>query len=311
MKRYDALMQRIRDGGRILIDGAMSSEIDRRCLPEVKNAWNGGRALTDPDILRQIHEDYIRSGAQIVISNTFATARHVLRDAGWEEHFEFLNRRSVELAREARSNMQTPDVLVAGSISHWSWGEQPSHDELRANISEQAAIMAAAGADLIMLEMMINIERTLILIDAAQKSGLPVWVGFSCEVDEQEVVRLLEGARLEEAIEAIQDKNLPLVSIMHTKVEYIDASLDVLQAHRSTRRLAKGSASGAKLSIGVYANTGRHIGPKWMDMISPEEYASAAERWLARGVQVIGGCCGIGPEHIALLKNETFGIAIK
>lgn len=294
MNPYQTLMERIHNGERILIDGATGTEVERRGVPQLDNAWNGGGALTHPDIVRQIHEDYIGSGAQIVISNTFATARHVLRDAEWEEHFEFLNRRGVELAQEARSNMQTPDVLVAGGISHWSWVEHPSHDELRANIEEQAEIMAAAGADFIMLEMMVNIEKALILLDAAQKTGLPVWVGFSCEVDEEGVVRLWEGATLEEAIEAIQGKNVPLVNIMHTEVKYIDACLDVLQANWSG-------------AIGVYAHSGLYVNPKWFfdGVISPEAYASAAERWLARGVQVIGGCCGIGVEHIEMLKNES------
>ena len=296
MNPYHMLMNRIHNGERILIDGATGTEVERRGVPQLDNAWNGGGALTHPDIVRQIHEDYIGSGAQIVISNTFATARHVLRDAQWEEHFEFLNRRGVELAQEARHNMQAPDVLVAGGISHWSWVEHPSHDELRANIEEQAEIMAAAGADLIMLEMMINIEKTLILLEAAQKTGLPVWVGFSCEVDEEGVARLWEGATLEEAIEAIQDKNVPLVSIMHTEVEYVDACLDVLQANWSG-------------AIGVYAHSGLYVGSEWIfdGVILPDEYASAAERWLARGVQVIGGCCGIGVEHIEMLNNETLG----
>ncbi|MGB0385433.1 MAG: homocysteine S-methyltransferase family protein [Ardenticatenaceae bacterium] len=75
-------MQRIHHGERILIDGATGTEVERRGVPQLDNAWNGGGALTHPDIVRQIHEDYIGCGAQIVISNTFATARHVLRDAG-------------------------------------------------------------------------------------------------------------------------------------------------------------------------------------------------------------------------------------
>ena len=186
MTRYHALMQRLHDGDCIMIDGATGTEIERRGVPMVDNAWNGGGALTHPDIVRQVHEDYIRYGAQVVISNTFSTSRHVLRDAGLEKHFEFLNRRGIELGREARANMQTPNVLVAGGITYGSFTKTvPQPHQLQANIEEQAAIMAAAGADLFMLEMMADIERTLIVLAATQKSGLPVWVGFSCRQDEQ------------------------------------------------------------------------------------------------------------------------------
>jgi len=293
MNQYQALMRRLDNGHRILIDGATGTEIERRGVPMVDNAWNGGGALTHPDIVRQVHEDYIRCGAQIVISNTFSTSRHVLQDAGLEEHFEILNRRGVELAIEARSNMEKPNILVAGGITHWSFTRQiPPHDLLKANIEEQAVIMAEAGADLIMLEMMADVDRMLILLTAAQKSGLPVWVGFSCHLDELRVVRLLDGPTLAEGIKAIRDHDVPLLNIMHTEVKYIDACLDVVQDNWSG-------------PIGVYAHSGDFVAPNWVftDTISPVDYASAAKTWMQRGVQVIGGCCGIGIEHIVLLND--------
>jgi len=293
MNHYHALLKCLHNGDCILIDGATGTEIERRGVPMVDNAWNGGGTLTHPEVVRQVHEDYIRCGAQIVISNTFSTSRHVLQDAGLEEHFEMLNRRGVELALEARTNMQAPDVLVAGGITHWSFTRQfPPHKQLQANTEEQAAIMADSGADLIMLEMMADVERMLILLAAARKSGLPVWVGFSCHLDEQGIVRLLDGPTLAEGIEAIKDKDVPLISIMHTEVEDIEACLEVLQANWSGL-------------IGVYAHSGEFVAPNWIfnDTISPEDYAYAAKTWMGRGVQVIGGCCGIGVEHIALLED--------
>ena len=293
MNRYQALLQRLHNGDRILIDGATGTEIERRGVPMVNHAWNGSGALTHPAIVRQVHEDYIRCGAQIVISNTFSTSRHVLQDAGLEEHFEMLNRRGIELAQEARTNLKTPNVLVAGGITHHSFtGKYPPPHLLRANIEEQAAIMANAGADLIILEMMVDIERMLILLDAAQKTGLPVWVGFSCYLDERGEPRLLDGPTLLEGIKAIQDKEVPVVAIMHTEVEDIDACIDVLKTNWQG-------------PIGVYAHSGRFVEPNWIfnDVISPEDYASAANSWLQQGVQVVGGCCGIGFEHIQVLKN--------
>ena len=293
MNRYQAFMQRLQDGDRILIDGATGTEIERRGVPMVDNAWNSGGALTHPEIVRQVHEDYIRLGAQVVITNTFSTSRHVLQDAGMEEHFEMLNRRGVELAREARSNMKATDVLVAGGITHEVFTHQDlSSSQLQVNFEDQAAILAAAGADLILLEMMTDIEPMLILIGAAQKTGLPVWVGFSCNLDEDGLPHLLAGPTLLEGIEAIKGKNVPLVFIMHTEVEYIQACLDVLQANWEG-------------PVGVYAHSGKFVAPNWIfdDTISPEEYASAAKPWAERGVQVVGGCCGIGVEHIAVLKE--------
>ena len=155
-------MNRIANGERILIDGATGTEVERRGVPQLENAWNGGGALSHSDVLRSVHEDYIREGAEIVIANTFATHRHALRDAGVEHQFEAFNRRGVELAMEARERMQAPDVLVAGGLSYWSWsGNWPAPEGLRTSTEEQASIMAKAGADLLMLEMMVDIDRML------------------------------------------------------------------------------------------------------------------------------------------------------
>ncbi|MCJ7537555.1 MAG: homocysteine S-methyltransferase family protein [Anaerolineales bacterium] len=293
MNRYQALIQRLDNGEQILIDGATGTEIERRGVPMVDNAWNGMGAMTHPDIVRQVHEDYIRCGAQIIISNTFSTSRHVLQDAGFEEHFEVLNQRGIELAREARTNMGSPNVLVAGGIAYLSFtGKTSPPEQLRANLEEQAVIMADAGADLIMLEMMADIERTEIALEAAQKTGLPVWVGFSCHLDEVGEPHLLYGSALLEGVKAIQNYDVPVVTIMHTEVEFIDACLNVLKANWQG-------------PIGVYAHSGKFVAPNWIfnDVISPEDYASAASSWLQQGVQVLGGCCGIGLEHMQVLKD--------
>ena len=178
MSRYEKLLERLRNGAQVMIDGGTGTEVERRGVPQLENAWNGGGALSHPDILRSIHSDYIQHGAEIVISNTFATSLHLLQDAGVPELFADYNRRGVELACEARDAMDRQDVLVAGGISHWSFtGRLPSLDDLRDGAAEQAMIMKRAGADLIMLEMMIDISRMLAVLDGAKSNGLPKRTG--------------------------------------------------------------------------------------------------------------------------------------
>ena len=122
-------MARIEAGEQIIIDGATGTELERRGVPQLDNAWNGGGALSHPDILKQIHNEYILAGAEIIISNTFATLKSALRDAGVEEDFDAYNRRAIKLASQARSDLGAIDVLVAGGISHWSWsGKHPNLD---------------------------------------------------------------------------------------------------------------------------------------------------------------------------------------
>ena len=151
-------MDRAKNEQVILMDGATGTEVERRGVAQLNNAWNGGAALSDPDILRAVHEDYIQNGAEIIISNTFANAKHALFDAGRGNDFEKLNSRSVQIAVEAREKTNAEHVCVAGGISYWTWtGKKPSLAELESTVTTQAQIMAESGADLLKLEMMIDI----------------------------------------------------------------------------------------------------------------------------------------------------------
>ena len=292
--RYESLFARINNGERILIDGATGTECERRNVPQVINTWNSGAALSHPDVVRSIHEDYIDCGAEIIITNTFSSSRHAMRSAGIEDRFEALTNAAVHLALEARENKGKPAVLVAGGITHWIWTEdKPSLEELEANSRDQAKLMAAGGCDLIMLEMLIDIDRLLACIDGAAASGLPVWAGISLAPKNGKMC-LLNGESLEDTLDAIKGKNVPLLNIMHTEVDYIDAALDIVQSNWDG-------------AIGVYAHTCRFSIDKtraiFDDTISPDDYARAAQRWLDRGVQVIGGCCGVRKEHICALQE--------
>ena len=293
MGRYERLMDRIAAGERILIDGATGTEIERRGVPQLDNAWNGGGASSHPDVVCSVHEDYIREGAEIVISNTFATHRHALRDAGAEQQFEFLNRRGVELAITARERMRAPEVLVAGGISYWSWsGNWLEPKDLANSTEEQAVIMAQAGADLLMLEMMVDVDSMLIALEAARACGLPVWVGLSSAPDESGEMELLRGGALADALDVLQERDVPVVSIMHTEVEDIEACLDVVDDHWTG-------------PLGVYAHSAQWDGQVCIfdNTITPADYTAHARSWLKRGVKIIGGCCGLGVEHIKDLKR--------
>ena len=169
MDRYINAIRKMRDGSCMLIDGATATELERRGVPQLNNAWNGGGALSHPDILKNIHSEYIKLGAKLIISNTFATCKHTLEDAKQSHNFQKLNSEGVRIAIEARSELNADEVLVAGGISYWSFtGRDPSLSRLKVNIYEQAYLLADSGADLLILEMMKDIESEsvdLILTD--------------------------------------------------------------------------------------------------------------------------------------------------
>jgi S-methylmethionine-dependent homocysteine/selenocysteine methylase len=102
----------------LILDGAIGTELESRGVPMHGVAWSAAAIETHPDVVRQVHEDYIRAGADIIIANTFATSRAVLERAGMGGRVRDLNVRAVALAKEARDVASGGrDVYIAGSIS--------------------------------------------------------------------------------------------------------------------------------------------------------------------------------------------------
>ena len=296
MARYESFMERITSGECVLTDGATGTEAERRGIPQLENAWNGGGALSHPDIIGQIHLDYLDAGAEVVISNSFATHLHALADAGEADRFGDYNRRAVELAVEARDGSDAPGALVGAGMSYWSWTDNPPPAaEMRRAATRQADVMAAAGADVIMLEMMVDLPNLEIMLDAVSGVGLPVWAGLTCRPGDGGVIALRRGGSLSDAVRLLDAHGVDLVNIMHTEVEDISASVAAIS------ELWLGP-------IGVYAHSSTEIDKHWVfdDVISPAAYCDLAARWKDQGVSLIGGCCGITTAHVIEMKRRLF-----
>ena len=286
----------------IILDGATGTELERRGAPMNDVAWSAAAILTHPDTLRDVHADYIRAGADIIITNTFATARYMLAAAGLGSKTRDINAGAVTVAKEARDRAAGDrDVWIAGSISPMA---PQAHREKRPEVSsagasfrEQAEILAEAGVDLIMLEMMRDITYAGAAIDAATGTGLPVWVGFSCVSSASGGIVMVPGIAddlpFSDALGPAMAHGGSLVAVMHSELEDTKPALEI----------ARQNWPG---TLGAYTHSGHFAMPHWQfdNLISPEAYLAEAQDWVAMGVQVIGGCCGIGPDHIRLLAER-------
>ncbi len=298
MTTYQDLQARLDRGEVIILDGATGTELQSRGVPMHGFAWSAAALDTHPETVRAVHEDYIRAGADVIIANTFSTARHVLEPAGLGDRVRALNQSAVDLAKEAREHAAAGrPVAVAGSISSFRTRVTPA-GQLEGSYREQAELLAEAGVDLIALEMMGSPEQAAPAIRAAVATGLPVWAGFSCLVGDDGVVRFFDGSPfstgLTEALALLAD--LPpsdvAVTVMHTLTEETAPALEIVRRHWSG-------------VTGAYAHSGRWADPEWEfdDSTSPEDYLGAAQGWVEMGAQIIGGCCAIGPEYIRLLRE--------
>jgi S-methylmethionine-dependent homocysteine/selenocysteine methylase len=140
------LLERLATGRTVVMDGAMGTEIDRRGAPIDLSVWSARALESRHEVVREIHEDYVRAGAELQITNTFATARHVLEAAGLGDRFEELNRDAVELCREAIATAEGSGLerWIAGSNSTYAEASDrtnlPPLPTRRTNYFEQAEL---------------------------------------------------------------------------------------------------------------------------------------------------------------------------
>ena len=171
----NGVQERLDRGEVLILDGAMGTELERRGVPMNDVAWDAAALATHPDLVREVHEDYIKAGADVIITNTFATARHVLEPAGMGGQFRELNNQAVTLAKEARENVADGSVFIAGSIStmsaHDDHSYEPRAEKARDNYQEQAEVLAESGVDVIALEMMRDLEQTSYAVAHPLKAG--------------------------------------------------------------------------------------------------------------------------------------------
>ncbi len=303
------LMSTLTSGTPLIMDGAMGTELDRRGTKIASKDWVAS-TLGAPEDLDAIHQSYARAGAQLHIANTFAAGRHVLAEVGLADQFEVLNRSAVEHCRQAITAAGPGPYWIAGSLSTYMIGSDrgrlPPKAELAKNSHDQAALLADAGCHMIVLEMLHDVEVSLTLMRAAQATGLPVSVGLTVVfgADVRPVLRGLktdaaqEGQPLEAAlppiIDAMADDYPWILTIMHSDLPETDVALKMVRERWSG-------------PTGVYPNAGMFTdGYGWdhRTVCSPEDFADRAELWADLGAGFIGGCCGLGPEHIRALAGR-------
>jgi len=289
------ISERLAEPRTLILDGATGTELQRRGVTMSKHTWCGAGALVAPDVLREVHADYIRAGAEVIIVNSYASAPHHLEAAGLGDRAEEVNRRSTELAREARDQTAAKPVWIAGSLSllapNFNDADRPSPEKLAASLAQQAIWLAEAGVDLFVLEMLRDVTYSTAAVKAALSIGLPVWSGFSCVRDRNNEL-VTDGhvtgvMPLVDVLEAVTGLGEELVAIMHSEITDTGPALDLLR---------RASA----LPLGAWPNSGDFEPPNWRfdKAISPDAFAQICADWVDGGVKVVGGCCGLGPDHI-------------
>ena len=307
---YKEILKRMHDGGVVLIDGATGTELEKRGADMNDDAWCGPANITHRELLENVHQDYIRAGAEIIITNTYATSRLMLEPAGFGGRIEEIYRSACEAAKHAREKSAPEhghgDVLVAGSLSHMvpksAAGAESTdpycgvgREKFSAALHESAKLLKEGGCDLLILEMMYHPQRFQSVLEAAQSTGLPVWVGFSARLGENgELLTFFQESDilLEEVLALLPRKGIDAAGIMHSNVNITGPALELLSHYFTGPRYA-------------YPDSGFFRMPHWQfqNIVSPAELTTYAIDWIADGASAVGGCCGLSVEHIEALST--------
>ena len=291
----------------VLLDGGMGRELQFRGVALSERIWSAQGLIIAPDVVREIHADYITAGADIITANTYGLIRDDLARVGMADRFTELNLLACQLARDAVGKTRR-SVWIAGSLPPLRGSFRPDlvgpHAEILPRYREQARLLAP-HVDLLLCETLSSGAEARAAAEAASETGRPVWVSWTLHEDESG--RLRSGETINEAASRLADLPVSGLLVNCCSPKSVARVIPLLAAAATT----------TTQRIGGYANTFHPIPADWRldgdkatdgllplrNDLDPEAYADHARQWLDAGATVIGGCCGTRPAHIRKLRS--------
>src|SRR5688572_18619995 len=297
MDRTHPFLERLGQPGPVVCDGAMGTMLYAMGVPA--NTCFDECNISSPDLVRKVHEAYIKAGAEIIETNTYGANRFKLRQYDLHDKVARINTRGAKLAREMREVSGQP-VFVAGAVGPLGKPIEPvgliSAGEARALFREQIEALLEGGVDLIILETFRDLEEMRhALIAAREACDLPVVAQMTFSEDG----RTQMGNTPAEVVEVLEE-----------------LGADVIGANCSTgpqrmARVMSEMAAHAKKPLSALPNAGwpETVNNRVVYVSSPEYMAGFARRMYSAGVKILGGCCGTTPAHIEALVGALREIA--
>ena len=288
-------------GSVVLLDGGMGQELVRRSAGTPTPLWSTQSLIDQPNLVRDLHLDFIRAGARIITVNAYSATPQRLERDGAGTRFIELQSMACQIATQARDQSGVDSVRIAGCLPPLvgSYHAESEPDYQTALGSYRRIIdLQLEHVDVMLCETVASLTHARAVADAACDCGKPVWLALTINDDESASLR--SGEPLADAIDLLGELGVDAVLLNCSKPEAIAAAWSTLAR--------------SKLPIGAYANAFTSIdsldpGGTVRDMearhdLGPDEYAEVALSWVANGASIIGGCCEVGPAHIAKLGQR-------
>jgi 5-methyltetrahydrofolate--homocysteine methyltransferase len=274
-----------------IIDGAMGTQLSAR------GGTPGPAAnLNCPELVKAIHAEYKRAGAHIILTNTLTANRIALEHAGLADKIREINETGVKLARQAVGD----ECWVCGDMSSTGKFLEPlgdyTEEQFHDCFAEQAAILAEAGVDLIIIETMTDVREAAIAVKAAKAAaGLPVIACIAFDPARNGDYRTMMGDTVERAVEELAEAGADAIGANCGTIDPIEMSEVIARMRSFTNMVLVAEPNAGKPELAAGEVTFK---------LSPEEFAEGVVRCVEAGATLVGGCCGTTPAHIAALTSR-------
>ena len=292
----------------LILDGGLSNVLESFGCDLNQELWSAKMLIDQPELIKRAHLAYLEAGALCITSSSYQATLSGFERIG-------LNRsdatkmmiKSIELADEARSvfikkNNQNESIFLAASIgpygafladgSEYRGDYRISDNELRQFHAEKIRILESTNVDFLAFETIPSLQEIQILSELISQSKKQCWISFSCRDSEF----LNDGSKIIDALKICSStNNLFALGVNCTAPKYISSII------KKIRPLVQGK------KIIIYPNSGEIYLPEsksWKGISDPDIFQKMASEWLDLGVDIIGGCCRIGPDHIIKLSQS-------
>jgi methionine synthase / methylenetetrahydrofolate reductase(NADPH) len=287
-----SFLERLRSGP-LLCDGAMGTELYARgisyeqCFEQLN--------LTQPELIKNIHLDYIAAGAQVIETNTFGANRYRLAEHGLAQDVHKINRAGAKIAREARELSEQP-IFLAGNIGPLGRPLIPlgtiTPSEAHAAFLEQAEALLQAGVDLFLLETFSALPEIQEALSAVRSlTRLPIVALMTFGEDGT----IASGETPGTVVKTLQEGGAEVIGV--------NCALGPGSMFEVVTDLCRDLANTLYIAVQPNAGLPQRVGSRFMYGATPDYFASSTKKFLEQGVRLIGGCCGTTPQHIAAMRK--------
>jgi len=277
-----------------LLDGAMGSELIRRGETLPNHIWSADSNFNNPELVYQIHKEYIDAGSSFITTNTFRTTPRAYRKIGLSKSDSItMAHKSLKIAVQL-ANKAVTDKLILGSIAPLEDCYKPKlfpgEGIAKNEFSQIGTWLIDEGINIFLIETMNSISETRACLDALLKFNIPIWVSFALRNSSE----ILSGEKLINALRMLDNYDVDCVLLNCSPLNRTKDAMNIV-------------AENWQKAWGIYPNLG--VGEPSPDGIinqiySDEEYISVIDKSITLGANILGGCCGSSINHIQLIANH-------